>query len=86
MSDVQDTLTRIIQETCEPFPPADHIVKRLLDELPKHGLAIVGMGAKRPKPAPPSPCWRCGTREGVTKQGGEGGYVWACHDCGHPAD
>jgi hypothetical protein len=55
MSDhVRDTLTKIIQETCEPFPPADHIVKRLMDELPKHGLAVVGMGAIRPKPEAPS--------------------------------
>lgn len=54
MSDhVQDTLTKIIHDTCLPFPPADHIVKRLMAELPKHGLAIVGTGAKRPKPEPP---------------------------------
>jgi hypothetical protein len=50
---VKDTLTKIIQETCEPFPPADHIVKRLMDELPEHGLAVVGMGAKAPRPTPP---------------------------------
>lgn len=50
---VRDILTKIIQETCEPFPPADHIVKRLMDELPKHGLAVVGLGAIRPKPEAP---------------------------------
>lgn len=54
MSDVETTLTKIIHDTCLPFPPADHIVKRLLAELPKHGLAIVGTGAKVPRPTPPT--------------------------------
>lgn len=34
----------------------------------------------------PLRCYGCGAREGVRQLFGEGGYVWACPDCPHPAD
>lgn len=33
-----------------------------------------------------SRCYRCGASDGVRKAVGDGGYVWACPDCPHPAD
>lgn len=34
----------------------------------------------------PNRCYRCGTGEDVKKAVGDGGYVWACPNCPHPAD
>lgn len=34
----------------------------------------------------PTRCWRCGTSQGVGQSFGDGGYVWACGGCPHPAD
>ena len=34
----------------------------------------------------PTRCWKCGSSERVSRHLGDGGYVWGCHDCGHPAD
>ena len=34
----------------------------------------------------PARCFRCGTDEGVRKEVGDGGFVWACPSCPHPAN
>lgn len=34
----------------------------------------------------PTRCWRCGTSQAVGQSFGDGGYVWACGHCPHPAD
>lgn len=34
----------------------------------------------------PNRCYRCGTHEHVIQTFGDGGYVWACDNCPHPAD
>lgn len=34
----------------------------------------------------PFRCYRCSARDWVICTPGEGGYVWACPDCPHPAD
>lgn len=34
----------------------------------------------------PIRCYLCGESRGVVKTLGDGGYVWACQDCPHPAD
>ena len=34
----------------------------------------------------PTRCYSCGTAKAVRKSVGDGGYVWACPDCPHPAD
>lgn len=34
----------------------------------------------------PTRCYDCGTSRNVVKNLGDGGYVWACPNCGHPAD
>lgn len=34
----------------------------------------------------PRRCYRCGTGDGVQREAGEGGYVYACPWCPHPAD
>ena len=33
----------------------------------------------------PNRCYRCGRKDAL-KVCGEGGYVWTCCDCPHPAD
>lgn len=51
---VRQIVRDILHDKCLPFPPADHITDVLLRELPKHGLTIVGTGALKPRPTPPS--------------------------------
>jgi len=48
---------------------------------------VIDLAERRPfDVGTPGCCWSCQSADGVRKIAGEGGFVWACPDCKHPAD